>query len=87
MLIEILFTLLGTPAVPRDVQNTENLSPQDALVPQLLSQGDNRNVEEILRTVVVNVNLSCYFKIMLFMLTVNTLLMFKWIIWDHLQLL
>nr|CAH7723320.1 unnamed protein product [Callosobruchus chinensis] len=52
----------------------------------LLSQGDNRHVEELLRTVhqnvIVNVNLSYYFKIMIFLLTFNTLLLFKWILWD-----
>ncbi|VEN55566.1 unnamed protein product [Callosobruchus maculatus] len=52
----------------------------------LLSQGDNRHVEELLRTVhqnvIVNVNLSYYFKIMIFLLTFNTLLLFKWMLWD-----
>ncbi|CAH1986041.1 unnamed protein product [Acanthoscelides obtectus] len=58
------------------------------LIALLLSQGDNRHVEELLRTVhqnvIVNVNLSYYFKVMIFLLTFNTLLLFKWMLWDTL---
>lgn len=76
--------------VPRDIPNLENIPADVRLVASLLSQGDNRNVEELLRTVqqnvVVNVNLSYYFKIMLVMLTFNTLLLFKWMIWDQMPL-
>ncbi|KAG5899187.1 hypothetical protein JTB14_026940 [Gonioctena quinquepunctata] len=65
----------------------ENLLWGAPLAAYLLSQGDNRRVEELLRrwnqNVVVNVNLSYYFKIMLVMLTMNTLLLFKWIVFDR----
>nr|XP_023018758.1 uncharacterized protein LOC111507645 [Leptinotarsa decemlineata] len=65
----------------------EDLPLDVRLAAYLLSQGDNRRVDDLItrlnQNVVVNVNLSYYFKLMLVMLTVNTLLLFKWIIWDH----
>ncbi|KAJ8923137.1 hypothetical protein NQ315_001691, partial [Exocentrus adspersus] len=67
--------------------NLENIPLEVRTLASLLAQGDNRNVEELLRTVhqniVVNVNMSYYFKMMLVMLTCNTLLLFKWILWDQ----
>ncbi|CAH1108986.1 unnamed protein product [Psylliodes chrysocephalus] len=55
----------------------------------IMSQGDNRQLEDLIRTVnqniVVNVNMSFYFKIMILMLTANTVLLFKWIIWDQIS--
>ncbi|KAJ8957376.1 hypothetical protein NQ318_004855 [Aromia moschata] len=74
---------------PLEVPNLQDIPLDVRMVAYLLAQGDNRNVEELLRTVhqnvVVNVNLSYYFKIMLVMLTFNTLLLFKWMVWDRLE--
>ncbi|KAJ8986136.1 hypothetical protein NQ317_005608 [Molorchus minor] len=74
---------------PPEVENFQDAPMEVRTVAYLLAQGDNRNVEELLRTVhqnvVVNVNLSYYFKIMLVMLTFNTLLLFKWLVWDQLE--
>lgn len=68
--------------------DTQNMDDQDMrLVAWLLSQGDYGRLEDLLRTVrqnvVVNVNLSYYFKVMLIMLTFNTLMIFKLFIWDQ----
>ncbi|KAJ8972037.1 hypothetical protein NQ314_000420 [Rhamnusium bicolor] len=76
---------------PLDIPNVQDIPLDVRMMAYLLAQGDNRNVEELLRTVhqnvVVNVNLSYYFKIMLVMLTFNTLLLFKWMVWDQLLFL
>ncbi|CAH0564852.1 unnamed protein product [Brassicogethes aeneus] len=70
-----------------NLENLSDIPPDLRVVAYLLSQGDNRRVEDLLRTVhqnvVVNVNLSYYFKIMLIMLTFNSLLLFKLIVWDQ----
>nr|CAI5847661.1 unnamed protein product [Callosobruchus analis] len=87
-----LYEIIARPPVLPNL-NADNLDaaggdlPLDVRVMALLlSQGDNRHVEELLRTVhqnvIVNVNLSYYFKIMIFLLTFNTLLLFKWMLWD-----
>ncbi|CAH1142416.1 unnamed protein product [Phyllotreta striolata] len=79
-----------------DPQEQDNLIPDTADLPEyyrtaasILSQGDNREMENFLmnvnRNVVVNVNMSFYFKIMILLLTVNTTLLFKWIIWDQIS--
>nr|CAH7723321.1 unnamed protein product [Callosobruchus chinensis] len=87
-----LYEIIARPPVLPNL-NADNLEEAGGDLPLevrvmalLLSQGDNRHVEELLRTVhqnvIVNVNLSYYFKIMIFLLTFNTLLLFKWILWD-----
>ncbi|CAH1986042.1 unnamed protein product [Acanthoscelides obtectus] len=85
---------IGRPPVLPDLNGDDieaaggDLPVDVRLIALLLSQGDNRHVEELLRTVhqnvIVNVNLSYYFKVMIFLLTFNTLLLFKWMLWDTL---
>ncbi|KAL3274605.1 hypothetical protein HHI36_015986 [Cryptolaemus montrouzieri] len=70
-----------TPQELNEDNQDENLEIAD-----LLGQGDNRTLENFWRNfnqnIVVNVNMSSYFKIMMIILSLNSLLLFKILAWD-----
>lgn len=66
--------------------NDVNLQDESLRLAYLLGQGDNGVLENTWRNfnqnIVVNVNMSSYFKIMMIILSLNSLLLFKILAWD-----